>query len=887
MSLLGVLALLSGFLVVFPAPQAVAVSSREVISFTDVDEDSSFATEISWLANAGVSSGWVSGGGREYRPFVSITRDAMAAFLYRLAGVEGYSPPAVSPFVDVTSASSEFYTQIAWLADQGVSTGWVTAGGREFRPYEPITRDAMAAFLYRLADVQGYSPPAVSPFVDVTSESSVFYPQIAWFADQGISTGWDVGSGFEYRPFNTVTRDAMAAFLYRYSATTAPVDDTNPEEGEVTVAPNTDILDNPETLAEVQVEGDEVRVPAGSEVVTAPNTVLVAGVSEQTPEGLLVRVVSETVNSDGSRIAVTVPATVQDAIVSTDGQITVTGETVTETVTPTDGVTTAEPDPEPAALAPLGGGSTGNTRSAGLRAAPALTALELTQDLFRTTLKWEKTLEGEFSGTRTLGDGTELELSGSGKITSTLTSTVAMASRLTLDIGFLSVNEVELVFIPEAKTVAKLGIDGALHGHVSKELASLHQTVTFAIGPVPVVVTAEENLIATIGADGTASIEVEKTARVHSEHGFRYDHGNMTVINTDPILDTPDATIKATATLTTHIGVDFGVDIRLYGAAGIIFGIEPFVEAEITVTATGTTGGIDDLSWTCPVTIGVTGRIGLVAGIKIFGINLTPDTTTTRTHTWDLYTHDYCTGTPPTPPTTTPTPQPTGTPTPEAADFSVSGAVILPAGSPADWYRGAWVYMNRPNGSVAAARYVDAETGAYQFDGITPGDYVVRVVRLAYTDEVSGDQICPNFAVPMDDSISRPITLSTRNLVGIDISVQRGNTITGQVTAPRGYSLSRIRGLTVDVYRAEYQSAGGCPTEFDAETGEYSVHGLPKGTYRVKFTMPIDYDPSVGYIYSGLRDEWYGEAATYEEAKPVFLQSDVNGINIALDYAAG
>ncbi len=34
-------------------------------------------------------------------------------------------------------------------------------------------------------------------------------------AGAGVSTGWDVAAGKEYRPKEFVNRDAMAAFMYR------------------------------------------------------------------------------------------------------------------------------------------------------------------------------------------------------------------------------------------------------------------------------------------------------------------------------------------------------------------------------------------------------------------------------------------------------------------------------------------------------------------------------------------------------------------------------------------------------------------------------------------------------------------------------------------------
>ena len=56
----------------------------------------------------------------------------------------------MSPFADV-STGQQFYKEMSWLAENGISTGWTEAGGaRSYRPLQPISRDAMAAFLFRL-----------------------------------------------------------------------------------------------------------------------------------------------------------------------------------------------------------------------------------------------------------------------------------------------------------------------------------------------------------------------------------------------------------------------------------------------------------------------------------------------------------------------------------------------------------------------------------------------------------------------------------------------------------------------------------------------------------------------------------------------------------------
>ena len=117
--------------------------------FLDVPTTATFFDEIVWLADSGVSRGWAVKGGAVYRPGIEVSREVMAAFLYRLAGSPSFDAPARSPFLDVKTTDT-FYKEIAWLADTGVSRGWAVDGGVVFRKATPVSREVMAAFLYRL-----------------------------------------------------------------------------------------------------------------------------------------------------------------------------------------------------------------------------------------------------------------------------------------------------------------------------------------------------------------------------------------------------------------------------------------------------------------------------------------------------------------------------------------------------------------------------------------------------------------------------------------------------------------------------------------------------------------------------------------------------------------
>lgn len=194
-----------------------------VARFGDVPAGYPFATYISWLADRGISTGWVDAdGSADFRPTQAVTREAMAAFLYRDIAPVGFAPPGTSAFSDVPT-SYPFYAYVSWLADRGISTGWAMGDGTsQFRPTEAVSREAMAAFLYRAAGSPAFTPPAVSPFTDVPTDYP-FYAQISWLAANGISTGWAMGDGTkQFRPTEAVTREAMAAFLQRADALLHP-----------------------------------------------------------------------------------------------------------------------------------------------------------------------------------------------------------------------------------------------------------------------------------------------------------------------------------------------------------------------------------------------------------------------------------------------------------------------------------------------------------------------------------------------------------------------------------------------------------------------------------------------------------------------------------------
>jgi predicted outer membrane repeat protein len=180
-----------------------------VPTFPDVSGSSTFFDEICWLSQMGITGGFVDG---TFNPAAPVTRQSMAAFLYRLA----LSPPFQGgvtigqSFSDVPQ-THPFFDEIEWMAANGIAGGFDDG---TFRSGQPVSRQAMSAFLFRVAGEPPPPGPLVQTFDDV-GLSHPFFEEITWMANAGVSTGFDDDT---YRPSIPVSRQAMAAFLLRLAA---------------------------------------------------------------------------------------------------------------------------------------------------------------------------------------------------------------------------------------------------------------------------------------------------------------------------------------------------------------------------------------------------------------------------------------------------------------------------------------------------------------------------------------------------------------------------------------------------------------------------------------------------------------------------------------------
>ena len=170
--------------------------------FSDVPTTSFANTAISWLVEAGITTGTTP---TTFTPQGNTSRAQMAVFLWRNAGEP--APAGQQSFTDVPTTSFA-NTAISWLVEAGITTGTTPT---TFTPQANTTRADMAVFLWRNAGEP--APAGQQHFTDVPT-TSYANPAIAWLVEAGITTGTTPTT---FTPQANTTRADMAVFLWRYN----------------------------------------------------------------------------------------------------------------------------------------------------------------------------------------------------------------------------------------------------------------------------------------------------------------------------------------------------------------------------------------------------------------------------------------------------------------------------------------------------------------------------------------------------------------------------------------------------------------------------------------------------------------------------------------------
>ena len=176
--------------------------------FSDVKDSDWFAEDVEFVYEEGLMQGTST---TTFSPYISTTRGMIVTILYRLEG-----EPTVTgscPFTDVKSGS--YYEKaITWAAANGVVEGY---GNGLFGPDANITREQMAAILYRYSVLKGYDVSVgedtnILSYNDASSISEYAIPAMQWACGEGLIQG----DANNLMPAGQATRAQVAAILHRF-----------------------------------------------------------------------------------------------------------------------------------------------------------------------------------------------------------------------------------------------------------------------------------------------------------------------------------------------------------------------------------------------------------------------------------------------------------------------------------------------------------------------------------------------------------------------------------------------------------------------------------------------------------------------------------------------
>lgn len=176
----------------------------DMSDYSDVAVGHPFYQAIFAITDIGVVGGYDDG---TFRPGATVTRQAMASFLYELAGSPDMSG-VDDGFGDIDEGHP-FRDAIAWMHAEGISEGYDDG---TFRPILGLTRQAAAAYLFRLAGEPDPSAWPTLTFDDVPDDHP-FADAIRWMVGARIARGYPDGT---FRPGAILSRQAMASFLLEF-----------------------------------------------------------------------------------------------------------------------------------------------------------------------------------------------------------------------------------------------------------------------------------------------------------------------------------------------------------------------------------------------------------------------------------------------------------------------------------------------------------------------------------------------------------------------------------------------------------------------------------------------------------------------------------------------
>ena len=171
-------------------------------TFTDVPATHWAAGAVAFVSSQGLLQGT---GASTFAPGQPMTRAMLVTALWREAG-----SPVVNYAMDFDDVDEDqWYTEaVRWAASEGIVTGT----GKGFSPDAALTRESLAAILFRYAGGQA-DADQLGSYADGAGVSAWAREAMNWAVAQGLITG---KSGGRLDPGGTASRAEVSAILMRY-----------------------------------------------------------------------------------------------------------------------------------------------------------------------------------------------------------------------------------------------------------------------------------------------------------------------------------------------------------------------------------------------------------------------------------------------------------------------------------------------------------------------------------------------------------------------------------------------------------------------------------------------------------------------------------------------
>ena len=178
------------------------------LPFRDVSKRDWYYDDVVYVYRKGYMDGMSS---TRFGGELNTTRGQIVTILWRLTG----EPRATkrNPFTDVSS-SQYYYDAISWAYDAGVVDGF---DAHTFKPDQNVTREQLAAILYRYAKYMNLSTSGsayLAKYKDADKIANWAYDAMAWANYRGLINGT---SATRIDPKGYATRAQIAAILHRFA----------------------------------------------------------------------------------------------------------------------------------------------------------------------------------------------------------------------------------------------------------------------------------------------------------------------------------------------------------------------------------------------------------------------------------------------------------------------------------------------------------------------------------------------------------------------------------------------------------------------------------------------------------------------------------------------